>query len=121
MLKGYTPGMIEIDRTNIGYWKGKYCWYRDDGYIVPNAKTRKYTILDRNRASYVGAIKWAKHLHAYAIHIDQAPVQTDMLREIAEFADGATKAHKDRLPPKKQPKRIIKPSPFKTTISRVPR
>ena len=88
---------IEINRVDTHWWETRSVSYRDDGYVSVGAKTRKYSLFSRHNNSLIGIVKWMVQYRQYCFWPYLAVLDSKVMREVSEFCEQTTKAHKDRV------------------------
>lgn len=100
--------MVEIERVDLDLFRSKNLFFRDDGPVNKGAKTRQFSVFSRATSSLLGYVKWWANWRQYCFFPLNSLFNHECLRQVAQFCQEATTAHKSRLPFKKRLKDMEK-------------
>jgi hypothetical protein len=87
---------VSIEKVQPRFWQGSHVTFRDDGYISPGSSTRKFAVLSKLDNSLLGYVKWFNNWRQYTFFPLGSVLIKTVLREIADFCEETTKAHKQK-------------------------
>lgn len=94
--------MVGIQRIDLDWFRSSNLDFRDDGPVNVGAKTRQFSVFSRRTRSLLGYVKWWANWRQYCFFPLNSLFDKNCLREVAQFCEEATQAHKARLPNKKR-------------------
>ena len=99
--------MVEIERIDKDLFKSSHLTFRDDGPVSKGAKTRQFSVFSSSSRALLGYVKWWTSWRQYCFFPLNSLFDPKCLRQIAQFCEEATAAHKSRLPLKKHEKKLM--------------
>lgn len=97
----------ELERIDTKRWHTSHLAFTDDGPVSVGAKTRQFSVNSRSNRSLIGYVKWWGNWRKYVFFpLNSTLFDDKCMRQIAQFCEEATTAHKSRLPNKQRAKNM---------------
>lgn len=96
-----------IQQIADNWFQTDYLLFRDDGPVARGRKTRRFAAISRQNRRQLGFVKWYAQWRQYTFFPFAATVfDKKCLRELAEFCEDRTNAHKELNVPGRKPGRV---------------
>lgn len=84
-------------KTIDNQWtEGEYLKFKDEGYVSPGSKTRKYAVYSTYNSAFLGYVKWFIQWRQYTFWpVGGSVFDKKCLREVAEFCELRTTIHRE--------------------------
>lgn len=85
-----------LTATEPKWTEGDYLNFKDEGYVTPGSKTRKFSVISRHSGALLGFVKWYVPWRQYTFCPLGGYFDKKCLREIADFCERETNAHREK-------------------------